>query len=184
MNEFPKGIDIEIDHSRYVETGLGTGLRRFARGKSHYNHIHQKGGKTEVAIICGDKVVARGVATCSMQDQFCYKTGRELALERALSLDNLDIGGVKYYHHRVWPVVDGVIQKKPLPKGGATVCIIFVGYRRFAGTAVCSESDNYSKKTGRELALFRAKMALLANVPEVSPFIGNHKDIRDERGAA
>ena len=38
-----------------------------------------RGGKTVCQII-----LAEGEATCSMSDQFCYKTGRELAFERAL----------------------------------------------------------------------------------------------------
>jgi len=38
-----------------------------------------RGGKTICQII-----LAEGEATCSMSDQFCYKTGRELAFERAL----------------------------------------------------------------------------------------------------
>jgi hypothetical protein len=41
--------------------------------------VAPRGGKTVCQII-----LAEGEATCSMSDQFCYKTGRELAFERAL----------------------------------------------------------------------------------------------------
>lgn len=42
-------------------------------------YLAPRGGKTVYQII-----LAEGEAMCSMSDQFCYKTGRELAFERAL----------------------------------------------------------------------------------------------------
>lgn len=45
---------------------------------------HIRGGKTEVLVERGDRF-ASGTATCSMSDAFSYKTGKELALERALA---------------------------------------------------------------------------------------------------
>jgi hypothetical protein len=41
--------------------------------------LSPRGGKTVCQII-----LAEGEATCSMSDQFCYKTGKETAFERAL----------------------------------------------------------------------------------------------------
>lgn len=43
-----------------------------------------RGGETTVLFLYGNEVLARGVATCSLSDNFCKKTGRTLAMKRAL----------------------------------------------------------------------------------------------------
>lgn len=41
------------------------------------------GGKTICRIRCDGKIIATGEAVCSMSDNFCYRTGRDLAFLRA-----------------------------------------------------------------------------------------------------
>jgi hypothetical protein len=72
--------------------------------------VAPRGGKTVCQII-----LAEGEATCSMSDQFCYKTGRELAFERALEQvpDNMlaevilahDGGEREYAEHRARAII-------------------------------------------------------------------------------
>ena len=54
----------------------------------------------------------------------------------------------------------GGIRKRPgaypNPRGGATIVVLDLPERRIIGTAVCSENDNYCRKTGRDIALGRA----------------------------
>jgi hypothetical protein len=73
-------------------------------------YLAPRGGKTVCQII-----LAEGEATCSMSDQFCYKTGRELAFERALEQvpDNMlaevilahDGGEREYAEHRARAII-------------------------------------------------------------------------------
>jgi hypothetical protein len=41
-------------------------------------------------------------------------------------------------------------------KGGKTRVILIIANKEYIGISVCSKSDNYCKRTGRELALKRA----------------------------
>ncbi len=43
-----------------------------------------RGGMTHCAIIQDGKALRAGMSLCSLKDGFCYRTGRELALDRAL----------------------------------------------------------------------------------------------------
>ena len=60
---------------------------------------------------------------------------------------------IKYSHRRLRDE-NGEI----LIKGGVTYAYIEGDYFLIAGKAVCSEKDNFCKKTGRKLALRRLQM--------------------------
>lgn len=62
-------------------------LSRYYRSRTNDFVPDSTGGKTEVTVQnveTGEEFT--GVAYCSMTEQFCYKTGRDIALERALQL--------------------------------------------------------------------------------------------------
>ncbi len=61
-------------------------LVRYGRrsGNQPSSDIMACGGKTEVVIRLNGKEYF-GIAYCSLSDQFCYKTGRLLALDRAIA---------------------------------------------------------------------------------------------------
>ena len=60
-------------------------LHRYFRSSSLNFFPHEKGGQTTCRLIGFGKkgILAVGIATCSMSDNFCYATGRNLAFERA-----------------------------------------------------------------------------------------------------
>lgn len=60
-------------------------LSRYYRSQNNGFTPETKGGKTEVTILDTDTGKEyTGVAYCSMDDGFCYKTGRDIALLNAL----------------------------------------------------------------------------------------------------
>lgn len=59
---------------RYRRNGKGMAL----------GYAGERGGETTCEILDDGKFLSIGIATCSMSDNFCYKTGRDLALKRAL----------------------------------------------------------------------------------------------------
>ena len=56
---------------------------------------------------------------------------------------------------------------QPSPRGGMTECVIYdtLSGMQFVGYAVCSLSDNFCYRTGREVAYERAYKDYLDNVP-------------------
>lgn len=59
-------------------------FRYFTSGKNRFSP-DTHGGHTVCQLISNkNAILATGVATCSMSDNFCYATGRELAFQRAL----------------------------------------------------------------------------------------------------
>lgn len=52
-----------------------------------FNNLHPKGGQTcaEVKMYCNGSTYCSGIANCSMDDNFCKETGRQIALRRAIS---------------------------------------------------------------------------------------------------
>ena len=66
-------------HFRYDSQGR---LRRYYRGKSPWTP-NGKGGMTLCVVTTGSGLVGVGEAACSILDPFCYRTGREIAREKA-----------------------------------------------------------------------------------------------------
>jgi hypothetical protein len=60
-------------------------LEQYSR-KRHPFPASTFGGKTICSLMIKDThiILAQGASFCSMSDTFCYKTGREIALERAM----------------------------------------------------------------------------------------------------
>ena len=56
---------------------------RYSRRKTEWQPA-VNGGKTECHLVLDNGVEIVGVAECSMQDNFCYATGREISKGRAL----------------------------------------------------------------------------------------------------
>lgn len=88
------GLSLSLSGSASEAKKLGKGqphpniLVRYSRNntplKTFEPGLH--GGRTEVTVVDENDIEYVGIATCSMQDPFCYKTGRDLALENALKL--------------------------------------------------------------------------------------------------
>jgi len=58
---------------------------RYSRSSPHYFKPYERGGATVCGIYRDDGVLlGKGLAICSMSDNFCYKTGRDLAFSRAV----------------------------------------------------------------------------------------------------
>lgn len=92
VNVLMLGLAEELLHYRF-ETGEPPKefLFVFYKNSKEFNNFqpYGRGGKTIVTIVDNEtKQRYTGVAVCSMQDQFSYKAGRELALERAWSQVN------------------------------------------------------------------------------------------------
>ncbi len=82
--------EVKYHHWRVSKNGSG-----FKKGKPPSKHlfslwrfkgiyISPKGGKTRCFLYLGGGINIVGQATCSMSDNFCYKTGREIAYGRAM----------------------------------------------------------------------------------------------------
>lgn len=125
------------------------------------------GGYTVVSI--EDKRTGRAVAAsahCSLTDQFCYTTGRKLAFWRAIT---------SKFEFKV-SYTRGIDDEHNLsPFGGFTKATIVHDGQMYSGIAVCSVKDQFNKKTGRELAMFRAVMAYLMDVALYAPEYGGVK---------
>lgn len=84
-----KGIQVNIRHYRPLN-----GEKKLYRvssikelGLSKYLSTH--GGETVVHVKVGDKW-EKGVARCNPEDRFCYQTGVNLAIEKALGIVGFD----------------------------------------------------------------------------------------------
>ena len=84
------GYKVFIRHERFYRTNVdNTMFGPYTRNKAEqigfvHSTVLPRGGITTVDIFHGNQLIGHGVAACSLQDGFCRKTGRELALERAL----------------------------------------------------------------------------------------------------
>jgi len=72
-------IQFRYMHWRYDKNG---GLRRYYRGKSPWTPSG-RGGLTHCVCVTSSGLIGIGEAACSLSDAFCYRTGREIARERA-----------------------------------------------------------------------------------------------------
>ena len=72
------GTKIKIEHYR-KNRGQFVSYSRKSKGK-----IDNNGGIT-VATVTKDGKTTKGVATCSDADNFCYRAGATIAVQRALS---------------------------------------------------------------------------------------------------
>lgn len=173
---------ISVDHYRIVDIDGGKFLlyvnRKNPRGSGRFL---PNGGTTDVVIYENDKKIGQGTAICSKKDNFCYKTGYTIALERALK----DAGiKVTYTHERLpnkkppkryddlsarffgkeWDICDGwKYPEPPSPKGGRTKCyFVRDGVIIARGETRCSVKDNFCRKIGREIAYKRALAKFLS----------------------
>lgn len=85
-------MKIEYKHYRFTYEHYASGkyfsgrhgvALRYYRGQTWWTPT-ERGGYTECMLTIGDVMVGYGVAECSRKDQFCYKTGREIAFGRAI----------------------------------------------------------------------------------------------------
>lgn len=82
---------VELDDDvRLKGAPLNYNLFHYAKGEGFVDYPsdeepHERGGRTVALIVNADReVLATGVATCSMSDAFCYRTGRRIARGRAM----------------------------------------------------------------------------------------------------
>ncbi len=62
---------------------------------------------------------------------------------------------LKILHQRIFDRIDKGYYA-PLSRGGYTEVVLAIKGKKYIGTAVCSPSDNFCKRTGRRLAFRRA----------------------------
>lgn len=92
------GVKISIKHKRYLyctdshDCETITGLTSYGRHwESDYGMIpYPLGVETTITLTFPDGGTYTGVATCSLQDRFCRRTGIAVALERALAQREID----------------------------------------------------------------------------------------------
>jgi len=65
--------------------GCGFGGHKFHDIRKYfiYGPPSTRGGITECLAVDGSVVLAKGYAYCSVQDNFCYRTGRNIARDKA-----------------------------------------------------------------------------------------------------
>jgi hypothetical protein len=73
------GYKIKVEHFRQIGPKKFVPYSRKIKGD-----IKPKGGFTVVTVTNPIGETSKAVAYCSEQDQFCYKTGAQLALSRAM----------------------------------------------------------------------------------------------------
>lgn len=86
---------MKVFYKHYRVPSYVTGLRGQPENKHLFGYSRAKkrksftpastGGATECTIALDNGAVFKGVAFCSYSDPFCYKTGREIAYERAVN---------------------------------------------------------------------------------------------------
>lgn len=88
MDEGPK---VFVEHKRYHPETWADGSGLVLRSSRHIltdhgslRDVSPRGGKTIVTIILSSGREVRGVATCSMRDNFSRSVGRKIALGRAI----------------------------------------------------------------------------------------------------
>ena len=90
MDTKPKVVFV---HYRVVDQGRAMARRGRPRHdlmfeRHELGRVSPRGGKTVCKIDFGGGSYAVGEAVCSMSDNFCYRTGRTLAMARAIELLN------------------------------------------------------------------------------------------------
>lgn len=82
-------FDVKIRHKRLYPMGNGVvgpfTSREAAIAGIPARSVLPHGGETEVSLFDHGACVGTGIAVCSKKDNYCRKTGRVLAIERALS---------------------------------------------------------------------------------------------------
>jgi len=74
-----EAITFHYMHYRYDTRGM---LRRYYRGRSPWSP-KGKGGLTICVVTTDTGLIGVGEGACSLSDAFCYRTGREIAREKA-----------------------------------------------------------------------------------------------------
>lgn len=73
------GYKVKIEHYRLLSKGGYIPYSRKTKGA-----INNNGGFTVATITNPEGVTKKGVAACSKEDQFCYKSGAKLAMKKAM----------------------------------------------------------------------------------------------------
>ncbi len=87
--------EVDYYHWRVSRRASKRGRDYLKKGKPPSNYLYSRhmlngeeilptGGKTRCFLYLGAGINIVGQATCSMSDNFCYKTGREIAYGRAM----------------------------------------------------------------------------------------------------
>lgn len=173
---------IEVSHCRGIEIDGQRFVTSYNRTRPNKRlKLLPTGGETDVVIYKDGLPIAHGIALCSRKDNFCYKTGYKLALERALKNAGIRVA---YIHYRLpdekpprtydelctrfmlkeWDSNDKwSYPETPSSKGGKTVCyFVKQGEILARGETRCSVKDTFCKKTGREIAYKRALAEFLS----------------------
>ena len=94
---------METDEVKFYYSRIPDTYELPKKGKPPKNHLYayvrgdgfaltcppaSRGGRVDCTITAPDGKVYMGQAKCSCSDNFCYKTGREIALGRALKKKN------------------------------------------------------------------------------------------------
>lgn len=89
LGKITNKLDVDVDVAELRQAGYKvrvTHLRPISR-----NTFSQKGGVTQVAIKTPEGKELFGESRCSWSDQYCYRTGRQLAISRALGVKNENV---------------------------------------------------------------------------------------------
>jgi len=76
---------VYVTHRRYyIDEPSPLTKKEAEREGLSYHFLEANGGLTEIDIYSGNKRIASGCSRCSSKDTYCKKTGREIALLRAV----------------------------------------------------------------------------------------------------